>query len=217
MAGLLLAAGAGRRMGGPKALVSLDGEPLVRRAWRALGAAGLATRVVVLGAAHEDVAAVLPAGAATVLAEGWEQGMGASLRAGLAALRDREDVDVALVSLVDTPGIGPDALRRVATDGLAPRPCDSLARGAFGGRPGHPVLLGRAHWAAVEAVAHGDAGARDYLRGHPALTLVEIGDLADPGDVDTPSDLDRIRGSGPAVGQDTTDHTHDHTHDRGRS
>ena len=59
-AGLLLAAGAGRRMGGPKALVELDGEPLVRRALRVLADGGCAPLVVVLGAAAADVAEVLP-------------------------------------------------------------------------------------------------------------------------------------------------------------
>jgi nicotine blue oxidoreductase len=186
-------------MGRPKALVVVDGEPLVRRGRRVLRDAGLAPRVVVLGAGHEEAAAALgddPEAAETVVvADGWDEGMGASLRAGLEALRttSADEVDAVVVTLVDTPGIGAAAVRRVAERGGT----QALARGAFDGVPGHPVLLGRAHWDAVTDTAHGDAGARGYLRGHPGLTLVEVGDVADPADVDTPADLDHLRGAHP--------------------
>lgn len=186
-------------MGRPKALVVVDGEPLVRRGWRALRDAGLTPRIVVVGAEHEAAAAAVPVDADTevVVADGWAEGMGASLRAGLAALGSRTPEatpDAVLVALVDTPGIGADALRRVAEQGPAGRGAAALARGACGGVPGHPVLLGHEHWDAVTAGARGDRGARDHLRGHPDLTLVEIGDLADPTDVDTPEDLDHLTG-----------------------
>ena len=69
---------------------------------------------------------------------------------------------------------------------------DVLARAAYGGRPGHPVLLGRGHWAGVRAVAVGDAGARGYLAGRADVVLVECGDLADADDVDTPESLARF-------------------------
>uniref|UniRef100_UPI0013020E27 nucleotidyltransferase family protein n=1 Tax=Amycolatopsis lexingtonensis TaxID=218822 RepID=UPI0013020E27 len=82
VAGLLLAAGAGRRFGGPKALAELDGEPLVRRALRTLTAAGCTPIRVVLGAAADQVRPLLPDPEAAVFAEDWQTGMGASLRAG---------------------------------------------------------------------------------------------------------------------------------------
>ncbi len=66
-----------------------------------------------------------------------------------------------------------------------------LARGAVDGRLGHPVLLGRAHWAAVRERAHGDAGARGFLRGRHDVVGVEIGDVATDVDLDTPEDLAR--------------------------
>jgi nicotine blue oxidoreductase len=52
-----------------------------------------------------------------------------------------------------------------------------LARAAYDGEPGHPVLLGRDHWPGVVASAAGDRGARDYLAARE-VTLVECGDLA---------------------------------------
>ena len=73
-------------MGRPKALVELDGEPLVVRALRALAEGGAAPLVVVLGARVDEVRAVLPAGVRAVEAPDWADGMGASLRAALAAL-----------------------------------------------------------------------------------------------------------------------------------
>jgi nicotine blue oxidoreductase len=174
-------------MGGPKALVELHGEPLVRRALRVLADGGCAPLVVVLGAAADDVAAALPAGVHTVRAPDWGSGMGASLRAGLAAL----DGDAALVHLVDLPGVTAEAVARLVAAPVGPT---ALRRAAYDGRPAHPVLLGRTHWDAVAASATGDAGARAYLGGNPDVELVECGDVADPDDVDTPEALARFTG-----------------------
>jgi CTP:molybdopterin cytidylyltransferase MocA len=192
-AGLLLAAGAGRRMGRPKALVELAGEPLVARALRALREGGCAPLVVVLGAAAERVTPLLPPDAHPVVASDWAEGMGASLRAGLvklAALAGQAGPNAppaALVHLVDLPGVGAPAVARLAA--LAGAGPSVLARAGYHGVPGHPVLLGRAHWAGVAAASRGDAGARAYLARHPRLRLVECADLADPTDVDTPQAL----------------------------
>ncbi|GLZ45677.1 hypothetical protein Acsp06_18620 [Actinomycetospora sp. NBRC 106375] len=175
-------------MGRPKAAVELDGEPLVRRGARALGAAGLDPVVVVLGAGLPGTADLLDEGTTWVPAPGWDtEGQAASLRAGLDALSGSDALAV-LVALVDTPGIGPEALARVAARATAP---DVIARGAVGGRAGHPVLLGRDHWEAVRAAATGDAGARGFLRGRGDVVAVEIGDVAVEDDLDTPDDLQR--------------------------
>jgi nicotine blue oxidoreductase len=175
-------------MGRPKALVELDGEPLVRRALRVLADGGCAPLVVVLGAEADAVRALLPAGVEAVVADDWAEGMGASLRTGLAALEGTESA-AALVHLVDLPGVTAAAVARLLAHGSP----GALARAAYAGRPGHPVLLGREHWAGVRSSAIGDAGARTYLAGHAALALVECGDVATPEDVDTPEQLARFR------------------------
>jgi nicotine blue oxidoreductase len=177
-------------MGGPKALVELDGEPLVGRALRVLADGGCSPLMVVLGASAAEVTEVVPPGVRITVADDWAEGMGASLRAGLAALEALHPVpDAALVHLVDLPGVTAAAVRRIAAH-AGP---DVLVRAAYDGRPAHPVLIGRSHWAGVRAAAVGDAGARGYLAGNPDLALVECGDLADPDDVDTPEQLARFR------------------------
>ncbi|MFC7891787.1 NTP transferase domain-containing protein [Streptomyces sp. NPDC057381] len=188
VAGLLLAAGGGRRLGGrPKALLEHRGHPLVEHAIAALRAAGCARVHVVLGARADAVRerAALD-GCVVVENPDWEQGMGSSLRAGLASLTGT-GARAALVSLVDQPGIGAEAMARVR-GGF--RDETSLVSAAYAGARGHPVLLGAGHWPGVMATATGDRGARAYLREHEArITLVECGDVARPYDIDTEADL----------------------------
>ncbi|GAA5204827.1 nucleotidyltransferase family protein [Streptomyces thinghirensis] len=191
VAGLLLAAGGGRRLGGrPKALLEHRGHPLVEHAIAALRAAGCARVHVVLGARAETVRARAALdGCVVVDNPDWEQGMGSSLRAGLDSLAGPAGAGLraALVSLVDQPGIGAEAMARVRA---AYRDEASLASAAYAGERGHPVLLGAAHWAGVSATATGDRGARAYLREHEAdITLVECADVARPYDIDTEADL----------------------------
>lgn len=185
VAGLVLAAGAGRRFGMPKALVRHQGRLLVERAVGVARAAGCAPVVVVLGAAAADVRSVADLGAAVVVDNpDWESGMGSSLRAGLAAVA-ATDAGAAVVLLVDMPGVTAAAVRRV---GSLAGP-DALAMAGYGDRRGHPVLLGRAHWAGIAEVAVGDVGARPYLRRHAAeVRVVPCADVADDGDIDTPAD-----------------------------
>ncbi|WP_181765989.1 nucleotidyltransferase family protein [Streptomyces albidus (ex Kaewkla and Franco 2022)] len=188
VAGLLLAAGGGRRLGGrPKALLPLRGRPLVEHAVRALREGGCRHVHVVLGAAAEEVRAraELP-GCVLLDNPDWETGMGSSLRLGLASLMDT-GTEAALVSLVDQPGIGAEAVNRVRAACHSPA---SLAAAGYEGRRGHPVLFGAEHWPGVAASANGDQGARSYLRTRTsAIELVECGDVADPSDVDVPADL----------------------------
>ncbi|MFG3265389.1 nucleotidyltransferase family protein [Streptomyces bobili] len=188
VAGLLLAAGGGRRLDGrPKALLTHRGRPLVEHAVRALRAAGCTRVHVVLGAAADAVLerARLD-GCVPVVNPQWERGMGGSLRAGLDSLAGT-GATAALVSLVDQPGIGEEALARVLAgyEGES-----SLVSAAYDGRRGHPVLLGATHWAGVAEAATGDQGARGYLKAHePEIRLVECGDVARPYDIDTVDDL----------------------------
>jgi CTP:molybdopterin cytidylyltransferase MocA len=180
-AGLVLAAGEGRRFGGPKAPYVLDGERLVDRAVRVLRQAGCDPVVVVLGAWVGEVP-----DADVVVNEHWRTGMGSSLRVGLEHLGDDESavVDRALVTLVDLPGLTGEAVRRlVAVESGSPT--EALASATYDGVRGHPVLFGRAHWSGVIASATGDRGARAYLAERD-VKLVEVSDVATGDDLDTP-------------------------------
>jgi molybdenum cofactor cytidylyltransferase len=175
--GLVLAAGEGRRFGGPKQLARVDGRPLVEHALAAV--AGLDRVIVVLGAHADEVLAGADLGRAeVVVCEDWAEGMGASLRAGIAAAGGADEV---VVVLADQPFITPAAVERVRAA------AGDAARATYGGAPGHPVVLRRALLARAGEL-RGDAGFRGV-----AMTEVECGDLADPRDIDTQADLEVVR------------------------
>lgn len=182
VAGLVLAAGGGRRYGMPKALVEYEGGLLVERAVRTAQAV-CDPVLVVLGARAVDVWREARIDGAVVVANrDWETGMASSLRTGLDGLRGLPGrIDAALVTLVDMPGMTPEALRAVAAHAAR----DALAIATYDGVRGHPVLLGRDHWAGVAATATGDEGARRYLAAHD-VTEVDCTGLADPTDLDVP-------------------------------
>lgn len=167
-------------MGSPKALLrDADGTSWLVRSVSALREGGCHRVLVVLGAAADEAGPLLDGcDVDVVVAEDWDEGMGASLRTGLSALPDDEAV---VVSLVDLPDVGPAVIERLLAREVTTA---TLARAAYDGTPGHPVLIGSDHRAGVIAAARGDRGARDYLAAHE-VELVECGDLATGRDVDT--------------------------------
>lgn len=177
--GLVLAAGAGTRFGGAKQLAELDGRPLLEHAVTAAQAA-LARVIVVLGAHAEVVRAGTDlAGAEVVVCADWEEGLAASLRAGLAALGD---VRAVVVLLGDQPGVSSEAIAWIAAQ-------SGTCRAVYADTPGHPVKLAGKELRRARTLT-GDTGARELLR---TARGVECSPLADPRDVDTPADLEAIR------------------------
>ena len=199
MAGVLLAAGAGSRLGRPKALVELGGQTLAERGVQLLRAGGAAPILVVTGAAPviplTPVIPVIPVQLdqiRTVYNERWRTGMGSSLCAALLALTETgpSEVGAVVVALADQPLVGADAVARLIA---AYRDGAGVAVAAYDGRPRNPVLLAREHWPEVLATATGDQGARAFLRARADLvTLVECGDTGSPDDIDTAEDLERV-------------------------
>jgi len=187
--GIVLAAGAGARAGGPKALRRTpDGVAWLGLAAHALLDGGCREVVAVLGASAADALPLVPPHPAVraVVAADWAAGVSASLRAGLVAAAETEAA-VAVVSLVDLPGLPSAAVARLlappSSGSGAAHPAGILRRAVYGSRPGHPVVLGRDWWPALAHDTHGDRGAGAFLSRHGA-EAVECGDLWHGEDVD---------------------------------
>ena len=182
-------------MGRPKALLTgPDGSAAADVVIDRLLAAGCDGVTVVLGAGAEEAMGLLrerPADEVSmVVARDWAEGMGASLRCGLVALEEADPrVGAALVTLVDLPDVDGTVMARVLEqwrlDGGRP---DALVRATYDGVPGHPVLIGRDHWAELRETLVGDSGAQGYLS-RRIVHEVSCEDLATGRDVDRPEDL----------------------------
>ncbi len=185
VAGLLLAAGDGSRLGQPKALVELAGSTLAERGVALLRDGGAEPVLLVTGAVPVEIPGVV-----SVRNPDWATGMGSSLVTGLRAL-DASDATAVVIALADQPLVGAEAVRRLIA---AHAKGAAVVVAAYNGKPRNPVLIAREHWAAVIAMTAGDAGARTFLRARPDLvSLVECADTGSPDDVDTPEDLARVR------------------------
>ncbi len=135
--------------------------------------------VVVLGAHAEAVRArVRFDRARPVVCEQWPLGMSETLRFGLDELRSADRV---VVMLGDSPTVTPRVVERLIS-------AEPGSRAVYGGRPGHPALLGASHIELLRSVA-GDKGARGLLDG----PTIECSDLCSGLDVDTPEDLEQLR------------------------
>lgn len=197
---VLLAAGAGSRLGrGPKALVPHHGRPLVAHVADVLSDGGCDVVVVVLGCEAEQVA-----GAAgldrdrvhAVVNPDWESGMASSLLVGVRAALGLGPERV-VVAHVDQPGLVPDDVARLLAAHRPGRVAASRWTGAVGpegsARWAHPLVLDAALAGPAATSAHGDQGARDFLRAH--ADLIDVVDHPGDGrDLDTEADLDLLTG-----------------------
>jgi len=184
-AALILAGGAGRRFGGGKLLAPLAGQPVIRRTAEAVATAGFAEMVVVTGAEHGAIVSALEGLACrTIHAEGWEEGMAASLRTGIAAVPpDAMGVCVFLGDMPLVPVHLCGELTRLAADaGYAARPC-------VGGKPGHPACFTRAAFADLMQI-EGDSGANALLRHRKSgVAYCDTNAAGALFDIDSPGDL----------------------------
>ena len=198
VAGIVLAAGAGTRFGGAKALArDPDGTPWLPRAVRALLAGGCSPVLVVLGsegsAAEQLLSSMLLLGADSpvrvVHVENWSDGISASIRASLSKAESLDPLpDAVAIVTVDVPSLSPAMVRRLlggAGGASSPELAHALRQASFSGRPGHPVVVGRAHWSRLTEAMHADVGARPYLLAN-GVAIVDCSDLGSGLDVDRP-------------------------------
>lgn len=196
LTGIVLAAGASRRMGRPKALLPLGDRCLLQHVVDAALASRLDEVVVVLGCDAAEIAAALALPAAgrarVVLNSDYPQGQSTSLTAGLAAAD--ESATAAAILLGDHPTLTAAAIDRVA-DAFerSERPAARPVYPDAGDAPGHPVLLDRSLWSSLTRLS-GDQGARFLLARHPEWLLAVPVAGAPPPDVDTREDYERVAG-----------------------
>jgi len=192
---VILAAGESARMGTPKQLLALDGQPLVIRAIEAALASSAWPVVVVLGAHAEKIRPLL-ARLPVLVAENpaWSEGMAASIRAGVTTLRQfSRQLNAALVALCDQPAFSADVIAQlVAAQRTTGR---SIVAAHYHNRNGAPALFLREHF---ETLVHltGEEGARALLNGSPdRVATVELPALAL--DLDTPADYAALQKKSP--------------------
>jgi len=188
---ILLAAGEGRRAGGPKALLPVAGVTFLARCAARLARPGVASVVAVLGHDAARVAAEggLGTGARTVVNGRYREGMLTSIWRGLEAAEE-EGAEAALLHPVDHPLVALETVDLVVS---------ALERGALvavpshEGRRGHPGGFARSVWPALRE-ASPDRGARAVLADHPDWVVHVPGDPGCAAGVDTPADYRRLVG-----------------------
>jgi len=181
---IVLAAGASRRFGSPKQLAQVQGRPLLHLAVaRAVEVAGQSVSVVLGAHAAELVPMLRHTGASLVINRDWAEGMGSSVRAGIA--RVPAAADGVLLMLADQPAVSADDLRRLLGTWRRQPHCRVAAY--YAGTLGVPAIFPREDFAALGQL-RGDAGARTLLkRGGDRVVRLPLPNAAL--DIDTPEDL----------------------------
>jgi molybdenum cofactor cytidylyltransferase len=191
-AAVILAAGASTRLGRPKQLVAIKGEPLLVRTVRLAREAGCDPVVVVTGFDAQRMRDAL-ADSPVVIAENaeWRSGMGSSLRCGVAALADHNPRPPhprptdALILVCDQIALSTELLRELLrVHALGERP---ITASRYSGRAGVPAIFPARYFPELLQV-EGDRGARGILERHAGdVASVEFSDGVI--DLDTPEQL----------------------------
>jgi len=183
LGGVLLAAGGGERLGQPKQLLEIDGEPLVRRAAANMQRLCGAAVIVVTGAYADRVEMCLRELSVTVIRNPhWRRGLGGSLVSGLAA----SSADAVLVMVCDQAALEVSDLQRLVDAWT--KTANHPAAASYAGVLGVPAIIPRKWFGALGAL-DGDSGAREFLRNHRKIVnSVSMPNAA--ADIDQPADLE---------------------------
>lgn len=190
-AAIVLAAGASTRLGQPKQLVRIDGESLLHRTARLALETGCSPVLVVLGFEAKTLRAQLDGLAVDVIVNReWQEGMGASLRSGMDAIRKSDPQPNAVLILVcDQPRLTADHLRTLLARHQSARRI-AITASVYARRAGVPALFSARLFSALLA-SSGDCGAKDLIRARAA----EVQGIPWPAgelDLDLPEDLTTI-------------------------
>ena len=186
---VILAAGGSVRMGRPKQLLEIEGEPLVARVADAALGSGCWPVVVVTGS-HADLVRAALLRRPVLIAENpaWAEGMASSVRAGIATLRQfSRAIDAAIVSLCDQPGLTAGSFAELVK--LYKENASPVVAARYGGHLGPPCLFAKERFPELERLT-GEAGARGLVKEEPHVVAVDMPGLAH--DLDTPEDYERL-------------------------
>lgn len=193
-AGIVLAAGASRRMGTPKAGLCFGERTFLGHAIAALEDGGVSEIVVVAGAAAAAVRAALPPGRTipVLLNPAPERGQLSSLKIALRHVRRAiPEADAIVVALVDHPAVRASTVAALlaAARGVASA---AIVVPTHAGQRGHPVLFAKMLWQEILDTPD-ELGARAVVRANPGrVRLVPVDDAGILVDVDTPEDFRRL-------------------------
>ena len=188
---VLLAAGAGSRLGGrPKSLLELGGVPLIRRQLIALSGAGVDEVVVVLGHHAESIEVAVQHFPVTLARNpAPDEGQASSVRLGLQALTGK--LDAVIVALADQPMINAQDITDLIS-AFKQRGAASMVVPRVAGEPGNPVIFEAAlrdEWLAGDA----DAACRRWREANPErVHWFDTDNQRYRVDIDTPEDLLRF-------------------------
>jgi 4-nitrophenyl phosphatase len=190
VAAIILAAGGSVRMGRPKQLLTIGGQPMVRRVTQAVCATGLAQVVAIVGAQAEKVQQALAGLPVEVIVNSlWEEGLATSLRAGLHALRP--EIQAAMIVLADQPALTPALLQTLVDRYRISRA--PIVVPFYSSQRGNPVLFDRSLFPELLA-AEGDQGGRVLIQRYDKrLERVQIDDAAVLMDIDTRQDYENLK------------------------
>jgi molybdenum cofactor cytidylyltransferase len=188
VAAIIVAAGSSSRLGQPKQLLLINGEPMLQRVIRMAREAGASPLLVVLGAHREIIESRIDlANATKVIHSGWQEGLGSSIRAGVQAAEEQAlDASGLLLMICDQPRVTPGHLRRLIHAFDAQQGWQAVAS-LYAGTRGIPAIFPRSGIPDLKAL-HGDKGARGLLAqsSRPVIEIpLEGGEI----DIDRPEDL----------------------------
>jgi molybdenum cofactor cytidylyltransferase len=191
VAAIIVAAGSSSRLGQPKQLVLIDGEPLLHRAMRCAWEAGAAPVFVVLGAHRERIESAIDFGAAAIVVnEDWEEGVASSIRAGVKAVQSEAPAaEGVLLMTCDQPQVSAKHLQRLMQMSYAQLEPTAIAS-TYGGVRGIPVIFPRQALRDLLAL-RGDQGARALLA-QPPWPVISIPLEGGEIDIDRPEDLAQL-------------------------
>ena len=196
---IVLAAGMSSRLGQPKQLLDLGGEPILNHVLRAAVMSPLGGTVLVLGHEARTIgSAVGDFGQIPVINPDFAEGQSTSLKAGIAALPPT--ASAALVLLGDQPLVTPALIGQVIDRFVEGGRMDRFVQTRYGDIPAPPVLIGRDWFHALSGI-RGDQGARDLIRDHRDRVDFVGSEDDRPLDIDTLDDYgDLLRRTGSRDG-----------------